>query len=261
MVDSAHHRLVRTRRPSFHHELCRLHRSYRRGFPAGDPVFRWETKSGGRGVARSVGVEAPRILQGPCPAVSIDWDALPNRFVLKPDWESSANGVFVLSRRGDAFYDVLGCRTLVRSAILEDLIARGPVIAEEVVGDTEQVPDDWKFYAFQGRLELVLQLRRSPTRRYRYYLPDWTDAGPVHYGRKPDPHLAPPLHGREQLIKAAQRLSTAVEVPFVRVDLYQRDDGSVLFGELTPRPGVGHRFRRPIDTSMGEAWETAGVAP
>ena len=52
------------------------------------------------------------------------------------------------------------------------------------------------------------------------------------------------------------RLSEAVPLPFVRVDLLETDRGPVV-GELTPYPGWAHRIGTELDRELGERYEAS----
>lgn len=259
VVNRLHHRVVLRRQPSFHENLCRTHRICDAMRPDGyaSPVHFWETKLGGREIARRAGVETTPIIQGPLPAADIDWDTLPERFVVKPIWGSAREGVLLLIRRADGFDELLRGSPMTLPEVQQELTTvAGEVIVERFVGEQGAPPDDWKCYTFNGNTELVLQIRRRPDGNlYRWYDSGWNDAGQVEYGMHCSDELRGPANP-DALMDAARRLSVEATIPFVRVDLYESGD-SVVFGELTPRQSVVHRCHLRWDEQLGRAWERA----
>jgi hypothetical protein len=226
----------------------------------GSPVYFWETKLGGKRLAREQGVRFAEVLQGPLDPGDIDWDALPGEFVVKPEWGNSRDGVLVLRRsvEGD-FEELLSGSPMSLDAVMRRVTSRpGQVIVEEAIALDQGPPDDWKFVTFNGRVEQVLQIRRTPSGpRFKYYDAEWSDIGSAEFGLRCDPDLPSPSCPAE-LMATASKLSKAAGVPFVRVDLYELQ-GSPVFGEMTPRPSQFHRYRYEWDVRLGRAWERAEV--
>lgn len=229
-------------------------------------LWDWETKLGVRGLAESVGIPTPQLLQGPVPVEGLDWSVLPEAFVIKPDRGASKKGVYVLRRtRQSSFHDLIRDREVsiaqiekeIQSLARDGVISAKRIIAEQALLREEgAIAFDWKCYAFQGEVSVIWQIsRKDGSRRSRMLDGGWRDLGNVRRGLEGSSNLPPPDHP-EQILDAALRLSRAVPVPFVRVDLYE-SDGSVFLGELTPMPGSSQRFSRTLDKAMGEAWARA----
>lgn len=127
-------------------------------------------------------------------------------------------------------------------------IPRG-LLVEPFIGEGHQLPIDYKFYVFAGRVEYV-QVHLDRAGRHRWILMDrdWrrvssltTDSDPL-----PPSQLA-------QMIKAAEELSQ--DFDFVRVDLYEVG-GHPYFGEMTFYPGSGLDRFDPVslDGIIGSHW-------
>lgn len=259
-----------TPQPSFMHFYSSQRRKYLHALEVTGRrwghLWEWETKLGVRDVAAHIGVRTPRILLGPMNSSELDFSSLPHHFCIKSDLGSSKKGVFVLSRQGKGWRDLLrGGRFVTQEQVLleiQELGSRGVIdpdrvfVEEALLRDGRALAFDWKVYAFQGQAGLVWQISRTPERRLsKYYDENWQDLGQVRWSKPATPSL--PIPGLStELLEAARKASLAVPVPFVRVDLYEHE-GSVYLGELTPMPGSAQRFRHDVDFALGLAWEAA----
>lgn len=256
--------------PSFLTSYKRYRRSYTEALALSGrewgTLWPWETKMGVRSLAESLGLRTPQLLQGPVAIEDLDWEALPATFVVKPDRGSSKKGVYVLRRRRHSlFLDLIRDREVTCEQINEELhgLARiGMISGESIIAEqallTEKgaVAFDWKCYAFQGEVGVIWQIsRQNGSRKSRMLDADWRDLGNVRRGVERSSPLPTPQHP-DAILDAAVRLSCAVPVPFVRVDLYE-SEGLVYLGEVTPMPGSAQRFSPALDRQMGKAWARA----
>ncbi|MES2337549.1 MAG: ATP-grasp fold amidoligase family protein [Pseudomonadota bacterium] len=127
-------------------------------------------------------------------------------------------------------------------------IDRG-LLVEPFVGVGDDLPVDYKFYVFGGRVAFV-QVHLDRARRHRWILldRDWTRLSGRGDAALPDvPSQLPAM------IVAAETLGRGFD--FVRVDLYQPADRP-LFGEMTFYPGSGlDPFDPPeLDLVIGARW-------
>lgn len=230
------------------------------------PLWALDRKLGGRELATLQGIASPRLLHDPASIENLDWDILPHQFVIKPDWGSSGDGVYLLKRHGKDFMDVVG-RRWSREELAEHykkLRDHGrksgrvseTLFVEELITFEGEPAKDWKFYSFRGDFGLILQIdRHGQGMRYRHYDENWELVRNARYGRKDSATLKLPKYP-ELLAETARRLSRAIELPFARIDLMEGDQG-VFFGEVTLTPGGGQRFRPSWDVHMGRMWEFA----
>lgn len=192
------------------------------------------------------------------------------RFVIKPTDAHSSLGVMALLREGRGF-SFLSVETGRRYDLtdLMDALAQ-PMEAFEFpdcwhieelllpVGGTPGVLTDFKFYAFQGQLPLVLLARgRGEKRRYAWFDQEWSPVRTGKYENSLDVDLAP-VGDPAALMDVARRLSLEMPVAFCRIDLYETSKG-VVVGELTPEPGEYHRFEPRVDLYLGSCFELACV--
>lgn len=256
--------------PSFLANYQRARRNYKGALALtsreSGTLWDWETKLGVRQIAEAVGVATPRLLQGPVPIHQLDWHAFPESFVVKPNRGSTKAGVYVLRRTSDrSFSDLIRERTVTRDQVMQELahlagtgdISGDRMLVEEALLRSEDsIAFDWKCYAFQGEVALIWQISRDGgQRRTRYLDREWRDLGKARKGIAVTATLPPP-DNPDSILETARRLSEALPIPFVRVDLYERD-GRVYLGELTPMPGSLHLFSRPLDAELGRAWARA----
>lgn len=261
-------------KPSFYAKMAerkRLAERVRqtRALSADMPIYEIETKLGQKEVARKAGVPAAEVFQGPCDNLSqFDLDALPQRFVVKPIIGSGAHGVFLLEKRADALHNLISGESYPYS--LDSLDAAGlskfrgcPLIAEEFIGLDGLPSLNWKLHTFFGEVGLIRQGDLGQDGKpYKLWSPSGTDLGPIdRLGFPYDPTLPPPKD-LDALIEAAKKISLNIPTPFVRVDLYEADDG-VRLGEVTLRPSSLwkkkhlQRFTPEWDRKLGEKWEDA----
>jgi len=235
-----------------------------------DPLFAINDKYRAYEFADAHGVDHPRVLDAWRTIEDVDWSALPDAFVLKTRWGSSNVGVKALVGQGDGLYrDLMRSRTWTVDEILADHVdkeSRGRVSRAGFVEELIMKPggvgiaDDWKFYCFYGRVGLSMQrdLRASADMsdwRFKFRDRDWRDLGPVKFFDRLDPALPQPRDSAA-LVELAERLSSLIGRPFIRIDLFEADRGPVL-GEFTPAPGPPEVFVPEIDEMLGAFWEEA----
>lgn len=177
-------------------------------------------------------------------AQAIDFDALPNRFVIKAAHGSGWN----LFCPDKSALDRRYARRLMASWLRQDIFWKGRewpyksmprrLVAEEYLEDASGSLTDYKFFCFNGEPRLVQADagRHTSERVQNFYSLEWQL---LPFGKdpppRPDVQIPQPLSlGR--MIAIARDLSLGH--PFVRVDLYDLD-GRVVFGELTFYPASG----------------------
>ncbi len=128
------------------------------------------------------------------------------------------------------------------------------IIVEEYLSDKNgNVPDDYKFFTFNGRVEYIqVDTDRFTDHKRRFYDRNWE---PQEFKLKYP--LAPPTKEPKNLgkmISIAEQLGS--EFDFIRVDLYQPDNNRVVFGEMTVAHGSGiERFSpQKYDFILGKMW-------
>lgn len=163
----------------------------------------------------------------------------------KPDWDSIEEDVEREIARdyakvtGEHFYGRIDPMLLV----------------EPLIGGNE-LPNDYKFFMFSGRLGMILIVtdRANPEgHRETYFHPDFTPWKRSKV-RPSDPEVLDRPDGLDEMIDIAEKLSQGFA--FVRVDLY-REDGQTYFGEMTFYSAAGLLRIEPAeeDYKLGALWE------
>lgn len=196
---------------------------------------------------------------------SVDYAALPSRFVLKgthgsgPDLRALIWDKSILSRRK---FITIALRILRRRCGPEvnewwyAQITPRLLIEEMLLEADGSIPPDFKFYVFDG-IALYVQVvdaRHDDAPRSRFYDREWQ---PQPFERESFDNtleLARPPNLSEMLSVAE---ALAVGLDFVRVDLYSIR-GRIVFGELTLAPGAGWIPFRPAvyDYILGQHWSS-----
>ena len=227
-----------------------------------------------REVANSLGLKTPKLLGQWDTLEEINWDEMPDAFVLKTEYGSSGIGVAPLRRIDGDWQIVNSTRTGTIDEVLEPLKSRlggnsanGKFLAEELLGPVHEnkLPADLKIYSFYGQPALMWV--RSVVDYYggkRTKLSTFFDANGERVSninsvtKIDDTIKRPELFS--QAMDIAARVSLAFRLPQVRVDLFEHH-GEVYFGEVTSM--CGHRlkwsFGEEWDKYLGELWEYAQV--
>ena len=190
----------------------------------------------------------------------IDWDSLPNQFVLKCTHDSG--GIVVVNDKKKL--NMHETRVKISKSLSTEYYYQGRewpykhvkprVIVEQFMRDS--VLDDirdYKFFCFNGEPRYFkIDFDREVRHRANYYsingeLQKFGEViCPPDYSKK----LAMPQH-LDEMVEMAKRLSK--NIPFVRVDFYEID-GNVYFGELTfyPAGGMGIFVPKQTDLEFGQ---------
>lgn len=129
------------------------------------------------------------------------------------------------------------------------------IIIEDMLVDRHEVPDDFRFFVFSGKIALVeLRLRRDGVGYEAFYTADWQriDIPKCYYD--PFPEAIPRPSHYAEMLDVVQTI--AGETDFMRVDLYCVD-GRIYVGELTLYPGGGFKGCIPdsLDERLGALWK------
>ena len=213
-------------------------------------------------VAARLGEEVlPRLHHVTTDPADLPFDALPPRFVVKPTHGSNWVRAVTDAPRLDRAELVATCRAWLaqsydrvwRERIYRTVVPR--IIVEEYIDDgTGDLPIDYKFFVFDGRVALVQVVsERSTGKKQTLYDPHWRRLPVTKRGLPAaDDDLPRPAHLAE-MMRVAEILGEGVD--FVRVDLYDAC-GRVLFGEMTATPSAGlDGFDPPsFDAELGRLW-------
>ncbi len=178
----------------------------------------------------------------------IDFDALPDRFVLKCNHNS---GVGMYICRDKSKMDVEAVKTELRRGLAENYYLRTrewpyrdvprKIICEKFMSDSPDASDftDYKFFCFDGVVDCVMVCleRSSGNTKFYFFDKDWNLKRLNLRGKNaPEGFTIEKPECMDEMFRIAAELSRGM--PFVRVDLYQ-SNGQIYFGELTFFPDSG----------------------
>ncbi|OPH51550.1 ATP-grasp fold amidoligase family protein [Vibrio campbellii] len=128
------------------------------------------------------------------------------------------------------------------------------IFIEEFLDFEGEVPDDYKFFVYNGSVKFIqLDSSRFTNHKRNMFDHNWNDLGfDYSYPRKEPAPKRPEF--LDEMIKYAEKLGERFD--FVRVDFYFYK-GKVTFGELTIYPGAGfEKFpSKKWDLEFGKYWD------
>ena len=200
-------------------------------------------------------------------ADQIGYDALPERFVLKC---THGYGGTAICRDKTAF-DCKAATSKLASMLRADFFGRARewayknptprIVAEAYIDDGGDVPADYKFMCFNGKVCIVCISRAVNAAHagagcVSFFLPDGSRAPfkRADYPEYPGEDVMPSSY--LAMYEAAEKLSSASGAPFVRVDFYEAT-GKPYFSEFTFYPCGGTMFLEPAeyDCALGSLLE------
>lgn len=187
-------------------------------------------------------------------AAAIDFDALPDRFALKCNHGSGWNIIVHDKARLDREQTKKQLDTWMKKNFAyeagfelqyRDIVPK--IIAEEYIENRGGEIYDYKCYCFHGKVFYIqfISDRRSGM-KLGYFDRDWNLQPFVNNHPQIDFDVPKP-DNLDELISLAQTLAEGF--PFVRVDFYRLNDGTLKFGEMTFSPASGTQDWRPASAN------------
>jgi hypothetical protein len=181
----------------------------------------------------------------------IEWDSLPNQFVLKTTHDS---GGVVICEDKESFDREAAKETLSQSLDYNYFNegrewpyknVKPRIIAEKYMESANEEFKDYKFFCFNGTVKMtqvLTDINSDEKVSQNFYDRDW-NLMPLEEGSFPNSSEAmDPPYNYEKMIEIAETL--AEDIPFVRVDLYEIDR-EIYFGEMTFFPNKGQNTFEP----------------
>lgn len=173
-------------------------------------------------------------------AEEIEWEKLPNQFVLKTNHDSGNNGVFIVKDKTQIRKNQLIRR--INKSLHTDTSKAGRewpyrdvqrcVFAEQYLEDATGELRDYKFFCFDGEVKylfIATERQSGGEVKFDYFDADFNHLDLVQRHPMSGKKIEKPLMF-EQMKELAAKLSKGL--PEVRVDLYEVD-GRIYFGEYT----------------------------
>jgi len=191
---------------------------------------------------------------------TIPFDELPHRFVIKANHGCGWNILVENKNAIDPGEIKMQCREWLESTYGERKreywyreIEPKIIVEKYIEDDKHDVPRDFKFFVFNGRVEYIeVDFDRFSDHKRRFFDREWNPQNftlefPLGPKAEEPAQLA-------EMIEIAETLGEDFE--HVRVDLYQPTEDTILFGEITVAHGSGtERFDpKKYDFEFGSYW-------
>ena len=177
----------------------------------------------------------------------IDWDALPNQFVLKTTHGGGGGGVVICKDK--ATFDKEVAKKRLQKSLDSDIyrsFREWPykdvpkrIIAEQYMTDGGADLEDYKVHNFNGTPRVILVCRdrfKDSPMIDDFYSTDWQLLDVRRPGHPNSPVAQAPPKELAEMLALSETLSK--DIPFLRTDFYTIQ-GKVYFGELTFYPAAG----------------------
>lgn len=193
----------------------------------------------------------------------IDWDSLPDKFVIKATNGGGSRGIAICTDK--ARFDRKKARRNIEQGLRRNIYkefrewpyksVKPRILIEEYLSDVEGVPGltDYKFGCFGGKVHNVMVcLNRFSDKKFYFFDKDWNLLRLNKAGLEaPEDFSVPRPEGIDELFEAAGKLCQGF--PYVRADLYYAR-GKVYFSELTffPCSGFDKNYLPQTDRLFGD---------
>ena len=185
----------------------------------------------------------------------IDFDKLPNQFVLKANHSGGNAGVVIVSDKKKI--DRAGVKHKLKKSLQGDIYRsyrewpykgmNKKIFAEEYLGSDIV---DYKFYCFDGDVDCVLLCidRQKGSPKFYFFDKNWNLCRYNKRGKEaPVDFTLPKPEGIDEMFSLASKMSKGI--PFVRMDFYDVN-GRIYFGEYTFFPASGYDRNRLPESDL-----------
>lgn len=225
--------------------------------PLGTTIFRGANpKLKDRSFAESLGVPVPKTYQQAVPLSELR--LIPDTIV-KPVSGAASKGVFYVDR-DLKLHSVISSKSYNSLADAKEEVERFRksissnkwIVEQAILSESGTPANDFKVFAFYGKIGMYLEVDRANSRRARYAFYD-ADGNTLDYGPKYKNSTFPGTGVPSRIAEYAITLSQAAPVPFLRLDFHDGNNGLFL-GEITPHPGgtYANEQHDSVDRMLGE---------
>ncbi len=203
-------------------------------------------------------------------AESIDFDKLPDQFVLKCNHNS---GLGMCICKDKSKLNIKKVKNELKKGLAQDYYLKGrewpykdvprKIIAEKYMTDSEQSDcfTDYKFFCFSGEVDCVMVCidRNLGAPKFYFFGKNWELK---RYNKRgiaaPHDFTLPKPANIGKMFEIAAELSKSL--PFARIDLYQ-SNGQIYFGEITffPDSGFDPNLLKETDQYFGSKIDLRGM--
>lgn len=174
----------------------------------------------------------------------IDFDKLPNRFVMKCTHACAFNEIVLDKSKWNKEESKKKFNKWLKTDYGRMTMERHyspikpQIIIEEYIGEPNALPTEYKIHVFNGKARYMYVVTgRGTDIRYNNYYIDWKEFDGAQFNgwKKREEELPIPSNW-DKMVEISEKL--AEEFPFVRVDLYCVN-GKIYFSEMTFTPAKG----------------------
>ncbi len=191
----------------------------------------------------------------------IDFDALPNQFVLKTTHGGGNTGVVICKDK--ATFNRNEAKAKLQRSLKQNIYrtlrewpymnVKSRIIAEQYIVDSQGELNDFKFSCYDGNVtDVMICLERSSgDTKFYFFDKNWQL---LRYNKRglaaPEGFTVPKPENMDLMFRLASELSKGI--PYLRVDLYNVD-GKIYFGETTffPQSGMDANLLPETDLLFG----------
>lgn len=180
-------------------------------------------------------------------AEQIDWESLPNQFVLKTTHGSGGSSVVICKDKST--FDKESAISLLNNSLKNSNTwahyrewpyknIKRRVIAERFLNENGRIPNDYKIHNFNGEPKFILVCRnrfQSSGMIDDFYTTDWKHIDVKRPGKDNPGGVTKPIE-LDEILRLSKILSK--NIPFARTDFYTLN-GNIYFGEITFYPASG----------------------
>lgn len=197
----------------------------------------------------------------------LNFDGLPERFVIKTTYGFGANAVCVVTDKSTEDLNMIKFtlsetinpwNRTIEHGLFRNNTPEFKIFVEEYLEDGDGQLKDYKFMCFNGEPKWVLACaNRGNNTSYENYDMDWNLFAPAKKSSTV-PTVERP-ENFDRMVEIAKKLSKPF--PFVRIDFYNLK-GKIYLGELTFIPGGGfNTYTKEYDEKFGEWLDLSKINP
>lgn len=190
---------------------------------------------------------------------TIDFDNLPENYVIRPTCGHSLKGVFLIKNSVNLMDGKKYAKEEIKTDLAEALNKNKKLmfLIEEFVRTEDgeyKIPDDFKFYMFDGQIGCIQVINRTNNTKgfTTWYDEKWNLLQNLTTNYPDGKEQRMPACFNE-MIECSRRLSKSYNI-FTRIDFYATDKGAV-FGEFTPTPALGLGFTPEGNKLLTAYWD------
>ena len=192
----------------------------------------------------------------------IDFDVLPNQFVLKVTHYGGSRGVFIIKDKNTINYSNI--ENEIEKLLNENLynysrewpyknVKPRIIIEKYMKNEDEEELKDYKLFCFNGKPKIILVCSErfsSSNMCETWFDEDWNLMDIIEGNHRVDKNIKPPQSFKKMKYLASQ---LSKNIPFVRIDFYEVNS-KIYFGEMTFFPASGFEKFEPKewDKKLGE---------